>query len=219
MKTLIEKYGHIWILGYGFIYLPWFARLQENIGKPYHVMHVALDDLIPFNEAFIIPYLLWFLYVAGAITWFFFHDKNGYYKLCTFLFVGMTISLLVCTLYPNGTNFRPVINPNENILTYLVSALWHIDPCINVFPSIHVYNSIGVHIALCENDQLKKNRSLILTSGILMTAICLSTVFLKQHSVIDGIGSLLMAVVIHPLIYVPETLARRKYASELLNFY
>ena len=60
MKKLMKKYGHVWILSYGLIYLPWFTALQQNVGKPYHVMHTALDDLIPFNEYFIVPYLLWF---------------------------------------------------------------------------------------------------------------------------------------------------------------
>ena len=45
---------------YAFIYIPWFTRLQENINKPYHVMHTALDDMIPFEEIFIVPYLMWF---------------------------------------------------------------------------------------------------------------------------------------------------------------
>ena len=95
MKKLMKKYGHVWILSYGLIYLLWFTALQQNVGKPYHVMHTALDDLIPFNEYFIVPYLLWFLYVAAAIAYFFFTSKDDYYRLCTFLFTGMTISLLV----------------------------------------------------------------------------------------------------------------------------
>lgn len=68
LKKLIRKYGHVWMLSYAFIYIPWFARLQENINKPYHVMHTALDDMIPFEEIFIVPYLMWFLYVAATIA-------------------------------------------------------------------------------------------------------------------------------------------------------
>ena len=49
LKKLIRKYGHVWMLSYAFIYIPWFTRLQENINKPYHVMHTALDDMIPFE--------------------------------------------------------------------------------------------------------------------------------------------------------------------------
>ena len=56
------------MLSYAFIYIPWFTRLQENINKPYHVMHTALDDMIPFEEIFIVPYLMWFLYVAATIA-------------------------------------------------------------------------------------------------------------------------------------------------------
>lgn len=218
IRNLVKKYGHIWILSYGLIYLPWFGRLQENIGKPYHVMRVGLDDHIPFNEYFIVPYLLWFLYVAGAIAFFFFRSKEDYYRLCTFLFTGMTISLLVCTLYPNGTNFRPAIDPGKNVFCWLVSKLWSIDPCINVFPSIHVYNSIGVHIAVCHSELLKKNKPVVIGSGILMVLICLATVFLKQHSVIDGIGSLLMASVIYPIAYAPEWSHKKKYAGGIYNY-
>lgn len=214
MKQLIKKYGHVWILSYAFLYLPWFAKLQQNVGKPYSVMHIALDDYIPFNEYFIIPYLLWFFYVGGTIAYFFFTNKDDYYRLCMFLFTGMTISLLVCTLFPNGTAFRPAIDPNKNMFTMLVSKLWSVDPCINVFPSIHVYNSIGIHIAISKSETLKKHRPVVIGSAVLMVLICLATVFLKQHSVVDGIGSLLMATVIYPIAYAPETARKKKYAGE-----
>lgn len=214
MKQLRKKYGHIWILSYGILYLTWFAKLQANIGKPYHVIRTPLDDMIPFCEYFIVPYLMWFLYVAAAIAYFFFTNRDDYYKLCTFLFTGMTISLLVCTLYPNGTNFRPHIDPDKNIFCCLVTTLWKLDPCINVFPSIHVYNSIGVHLAISKSEKLSKNRRLVWASGILMILICLSTVFLKQHSVVDAVGSLMMASVISPIVYTPAAARRRKYSEE-----
>ena len=39
-------------------------------------MHVALDDYIPFCEYFVIPYLMWFLYVGGAIVSFYLKAKK-----------------------------------------------------------------------------------------------------------------------------------------------
>ena len=74
MKQFLLKYKHAWVLLYGFIYLPWFSYLERTITKNYHIMHVTMDDYIPFNEFFIIPYLLWFLYVGGAILYFFFTE-------------------------------------------------------------------------------------------------------------------------------------------------
>lgn len=216
MKQWIKKYGHIWLLSYAFLYLPWFCHLERTIRK-YHVIHTRLDDFIPFSEYFIIPYLLWFLYVGAAIFWFFLHDRDGYYRLCTYLFTGMTIALLICTLYPNGTNFRPAVDPDKNIFSWLVVRLWGVDTPTNVFPSIHVYNSVCVHIAVCKSPLLKKNRKLVIASGILMTAICLATVFLKQHSVIDGCGAILMAACIYPLAYAPVPDKRKKLSREIIR--
>ena len=201
LKKLIRKYGHVWMLSYAFIYIPWFARLQENINKPYHVMHTALDDLIPFNEYFIVPYLMWFLYVAATIAFFFFKNRDDYYRLCTFLFTGMTISLLVCTLFPNGTDFRPAIDPDKNIFSAAVAALYKTDTCTNVFPSIHVYNSVGTHIAISRSPLFAKHRILRLCSFLLTVSICLATMFLKQHSIIDVCGAFLMAYGIHYFVY------------------
>ena len=38
LKELLKKYGHIWILGYGFIYLPWFMHLEKTVTSNYHIM-------------------------------------------------------------------------------------------------------------------------------------------------------------------------------------
>ena len=64
MKAFFQKYKHAWVLLYAFLYLPWFFWLESRANLPYHVIHVWLDDKIPFVEYFIVPYLLWFVYVA-----------------------------------------------------------------------------------------------------------------------------------------------------------
>lgn len=201
MKNLIQKYKHAWILSYAFIYIPWFLFLEKTVTKNYYIMHIKLDDYIPFNEYFIVPYLLWFLYVAGTILFFLFTNKQDYYKVCAFLFTGMTISLLICTFFQNGTDLRPVVDPSKNVFSWLVSKLHDADTSTNVFPSIHAYNSIGIHIAIVRSEALKKHRLVRCLSGILMVSICLSTVFLKQHSAIDVFGSIVMAYMIYPFVY------------------
>lgn len=214
MKSTFKKYSHVWLLGYAFIYLPWFLYLEKTVTSNYHIMYIAFDDLIPFNEFFIIPYLLWFLYVAGAVAYFFFTDVKSYYKLCTMLFTGMTISLLVCTVFPNGTDFRPLIDPTKNVFAKVVSYLYSADTCTNVFPSIHVYNSICVHLAVLRSERLSKYRILKISSFVLMISICLATVFLKQHSAIDGFGSIAMAYIMYYFVYAGSYEPSRKKVSE-----
>lgn len=203
LKKLIKKYGHIWIMAYFAIYLPWFLYLEKHVTTRYHVMHSVVDDWIPFNEYFVIPYFLWFAYIAAVILWFFFTNREDYYRVCILLFTGMTLSLLICTLFPNGTDFRPYVDPEKNIFARAVSFLYSTDTCTNVFPSIHVYNSVAAHIGIIRSEQFRNNRTVRLISGILMVSICMSTVFLKQHSIIDVAGALLLCGAVYPLVYTP----------------
>ncbi len=214
IKQFLTKYRHAWILSYAFIYLPWFVYLEKTVTSNYHIMHIAIDDYIPFNEYFIIPYLMWFGYVAVSVAYFFFHDVKEYYRLCTMLFTGMTISLVICTVFPNGTDFRPVVDSNKNICAAIVNLLYSADTCTNVFPSIHVYNSICVHIAVCRSERLKNRTQLKTASLILMLLICLATVFLKQHSAFDGLGSLAMAYIMYQFVYSDSLVPNRKKVSE-----
>ena len=110
-----RKYSHIWLLSYFFIYIPWFCYLEKTVTRDYHLMHAPLDSLIPFNEYFIIPYLLWFAFVGVTLIYFLIKSKEDYYRMCTFLFSGMTISLIICTFFENGTNLRPILDPDKNI--------------------------------------------------------------------------------------------------------
>lgn len=214
LKKLIKKYGHIWIMAYFAIYLPWFLYLEKHVTTRYHVMHSVVDDWIPFNEYFIIPYFLWFAYIAAVILWFFFTNKEDYYRVCILLFTGMTLSLLICTLFPNGTDFRPYVDPEKNIFAKAVSLLYATDTCTNVFPSIHVYNSVAVHIGIIRSEQFKNNWIVRLISGVLMVSICMSTVFLKQHSIIDVAGALLLCGAVYPLVYAPGAQRSRENDQE-----
>lgn len=201
MKKMLKKYGHAWVMGYVFLYLPWFFWLESVVVEDYAIMHTALDDYIPFNEYFIIPYLLWFVYVAGAVLYFFFTNKQDYYRLCSFLFIGMTICMIIFMVFPNGTDLRVPVDPEKNICSRLVAMIHSADTSTNVFPSIHVYNSLGVHAAVLNSEALREKAWVRRGSLVLMIAICLSTVFLKQHSVVDVMGGVILAYVMYAWVY------------------
>lgn len=82
---------------YAFIYMPWFLFLEKHVTTKYHVMQTALDERIPFIEYFIVPYLMWFAFIAVVFLYFFFTDVQGFYKLAAISFAGMTIFLIICT--------------------------------------------------------------------------------------------------------------------------
>lgn len=208
MKKYYKKYKHIIpAIVYMAIYLVWFAYLEKTVVRPSVLIHTKLDDAIPFCEYFIIPYLLWFIYVGGVIVYFFFKDKRDYYRTCTFLFTGMTIFLIISTLWPNGHHLRPYIMPRDNIFTDLVTCLYKTDTPTNLWPSIHVFNSLGAHIAIIKNARLCQNKIVPISSLLLCISIILSTVFLKQHSVFDVLTAFIMAVILYLVVYSYDIVA------------
>lgn len=203
MKTIISKYKHAWILSYGIIYMIWFMWLEKHVTKEYTAVHIRLDDFIPFNEWFVIPYFLWFAFIAVTVGYFFFTSKTDFYRSCAFLFTGMTICLIIYTIWPNGQDLRPNLETlgRDNILIDAVRRLYATDTSTNVCPSIHVFNSIAVCISIYHSERLRKHRYIFPASVILAVLICLSTVFLKQHSVFDGICAIVLSAVLYPFVY------------------
>ncbi len=201
MKAFFQKYRHALVLLYGLIYMPWFMWLESRSNLPYHVIHVKLDDMIPFVEYFIVPYLLWFVYVAAVFVYLFFKNRREFYQYCIFLFTGMTLFLIVSTLYPNGHLLRPNTFARNNIFTFAVQILYQADTATNIFPSLHVYNSIAAHRAVANSETLAGNRLIRGGSFVLMVSIILATMFLKQHSVLDVISGILLGLVMEQLVY------------------
>ncbi len=207
-KLFYNKYRHIVpMLLYGVFYLASFTLLEKTVTRHYHVVHLSIDEHIPFLEVFIIPYLLWFAYIAVAIVYFALKDKEDYIKLCAFLATGMTIFLIVSALWPNGHHLRLLAVQRDNIFTHMIGALWQTDTPTNIVPSIHVYNSIGAHLAIAQSKHFENRKGIKLASLVLCVSIILSTVFIKQHSVFDMITAFIMAVAMYLLVYRTEVLA------------
>lgn len=202
------QYRHGFILSYFFIYMIWFTYLERTvtINSDFNVIESKLDAYIPFIEIFIIPYFLWFLYIAVTVTYFFFTSKRDYYLCCAYLFIGMTICLIIYTIWPNGHHLRVDLNSlgRSNIFIDLLSKIYTIDTSTNVCPSIHVFNSIGAMIAINKSERLHHIKWLQISTFILTVLICLSTVFLKQHSVLDILGGVILSIVMYVIVYLPD---------------
>ena len=193
----IKKYKHAWVFLYLFIYLPWWIWLEKHVTTHYYVVQTEFDKYIPFIEYFIVPYLLWFFFIVAA-----------------FMFSGMTIFLLVSTVFPNGQDLRPVVFERDNIFVDMVRMLYRTDTCTNVFPSLHVFNSLSVCVAVFESRELKKHRAVSFGVYTLAGLIILATMFLKQHSVLDTVGACIMAWVLYQFVYAPQRRRVPGYSKE-----
>ncbi len=177
------KYGTLLIFwplfGLLFLYLERFRNVKDYVAT-----YCRMDDFIPFNELFIIPYMFWFVYLAGMISYLFFRDKENFLRLMKYIIFTNTVALIIFILFPTCQNLRPSVFPRDNIFTRFIGLFYQFDTNTNVAPSLHVLDSVAVMSAAMNAKQFRslKWKFAFVTVGFL---ICISTVFLKQHSIID----------------------------------
>ncbi len=227
MRVLWKKYWHILIVPlFAIFYMTSFSLLENREIYRYHIIHSILDNYIPFCEYFVIPYFMWFAFIAVTVAWFMYKSferqeyMNEYLRLIFCLGAGMTFFIIVSILYPNGHMLRPASFDHENICTMLVRYLYSIDTPTNVLPSIHVYNSIAAFIAIAHSRSIPKKKIVTVLSGILALLICMATVFIKQHTMIDVITAVAMYCVFYAVAYIvfaDDPVDIRKTASAVLK--
>lgn len=176
------------------------------------MIRFGIDAYIPFCEFFIVPYLLWFAYVALAVVYFGVRDQEEGNRLVAFLIVGMTVFLIVSAVFPNGHCLRPKTFARNNIFVDMVKKLYIVDTSTNVLPSIHVYNSLAVMIAVWRTNLLKKHR--IIKTGLMLLGVSIicSTVLLKQHSMLDVMVAFILGALVYTICYRDEVATRTSMA-------
>ncbi|MDO4260631.1 MAG: phosphatase PAP2 family protein [Eubacteriales bacterium] len=201
VRSFLQKYPYAWVVSYFIFYLAWFVWVESRASKPYHVIHFPLDDYIPFCEYFIVPYLLWFVYIGAVYVWLFLKDRERFFRYIAVLYTGMTLFLIVSTVYPNGHLLRPTEFDSDSIFIRLVCFIYWADTSTNILPSIHVFNSIAAHTAVMRTPGLRDKKWTVWGSRILCVSIILSTMFLKQHSCVDVISGILLAAAMNYAVY------------------
>ena len=185
---------------YMLVFLSGFFLLELHEPSDVHIIHCAVDDLIPFNEWFVLPYFLWYAWVPVFMIYFMIKDREAYLRLCFVMFAGATFCLFVYLLAPNGLNLRQEIT-SQNFCAQIVRFLRSVDPPNNVCPSIHVFNSIAINTVIQHSNAFKHKKLVHVGSYILALAICMSTFFLKQHSVVDVFWACVLGLILYPLSY------------------
>ena len=202
-------------LVYMFIYMKWFNLLEDMHPTHYYVMHSMIDDHIPFVEWFVIPYYTWFLYVFFTTAFLVLLPRSeDFYRAMFFMFIGMTFFLVFSTFVPTAQPLRPDVMPRDNMCTRLILRLYRQDTPTNVFPSIHVFNSIACMIALLKSRALDDHRLVRAASCVLSAAVILSTMFIKQHSVIDVAGAFVLAVIAYRFAYQSDFILELMHIRE-----
>lgn len=190
----------IWFMAFYLVfYLSVFHWLEVNITVPEVWVHCRLDDLIPFCKYAVIPYFAWFVWIPFTLFYLLWKaPRADFWRLCLPLFAGMTIALAVYVVVPNGLDLRPYRVYGSDFFARTVRQLYTTDTATNVCPSIHVFNSVTLMMAYHRSRIFDEPRRRWMrpAAAVLCVSIIASTVLLKQHSCIDVVLGILLALVL-----------------------
>ena len=90
------------------------------------------------------------------------------------------------------------------VLTRFTAWFYTFDTNTDVCPSLHVVGSLAAYFGLRDCRRFR-SRGWQIGSALAAAAICLSTLFLKQHSAVDVLAALPLCAIAYLLIYRRKT--------------
>lgn len=183
-------------LGYFALYF-----LTENLipVEKCYVIHCALDDLIPFCEWFLIPYVFWYLLIVFSLGYFLLYDIESFKKLQVYIIITQVVAMAVYIVFPNCQNLRPSEFPRDNFFTDCIGFLYAFDTNTGVCPSLHCAYSIGIASVWLKTKNVSKLWKAAVV--VFVVLICLSVLFIKQHSAVDFFAALPVCLLAEILVF------------------
>ena len=209
-KLNSPDFKHLFLLLYWPVYGLMFWLMERGLSLTYHPVVSDFDSKIPFCEYFVFPYYFWFVFLAGIHIYTFLFDVPAFKKLMYFIIITYTVTTVIYLVYPTCQELRPTEFERDNFCVWVVKALYAFDTNTNVCPSLHVIGSFAV---LFTTWHIKRFKTPLwqLALWIITIAISISTVFLKQHSVIDIYAALAVCAVSYPFAYIlPDRIAQKR---------
>jgi len=195
--TLFTRYRHLLAI----LSIPlqglFYMLIASLISQSSIPINSALDDRIPYVSWFVVSYAAWMLVLYVAFIYMGLTDRALYWRTIIVYNVAVTASNIIFMLYPTYMP-RPDI-AGEDIFTSLVLFIYSNDQPVNCFPSIHCLTTYLLFITMIRHKLL----SLIprIFTSIFLWSIIASTVFIKQHALIDVIGGIALAEAAYRLLY------------------
>lgn len=197
------QYRHLLLL-LGWVVYFCLYFLTENLipVEECYPVWCKLDDVIPFNEFFVLFYVGWYVLIVLSLGYFALYNIENFKGLQTYIMVTQAIAMICYIAFPTRQDLRPAEFPRDNVLTWIMGIIYRFDTNTGVCPSLHVAYSLGIASAW-----LKEKSAVWYVKGIItlfVIGVCLSVAFTKQHSVVDIFAAI-------PVCLVAEIVAFFKY--------
>ena len=201
LSTIHEpRFSHLrLLLGWVGFFLLFYLTERFIPAEKCFVVWCRIDDWIPFWEGFLIPYVFWYFLIAFSLVYFLLYHVESFKKLQTYIIITQVVAMVIYIIFPTRQDLRPDVFPRDNFLTQGVAFLYSVDTNTGVCPSLHVALALGIaSVWLKEKEAHLLWKVFVVLSAIL---ICLSTVFIKQHSVLDALAGIALSLAGEHLVY------------------
>ena len=200
-KLNTPEFQHLKYLVFWPIFGVLFLTVERLWIRDHYIsIHCSLDDLIPFCEYFLIPYLFWFVFLIGMHLYTLLFDTESFKKLMRFIIVSYSLSMMIYIVFPNCQELRPLVFERDNLFTRFLAGFYQFDTNTNVCPSIHVIGSVAVMVSAWNSRHFHTPGWRIIF-GVVTILISMSTVFLKQHSVLDVFAAVPVCILAYYAAY------------------
>jgi len=152
-------------------------------------MTTALEEAIPLQPGWIFVYFGCFLFWGVNYILISRRGREAWFR---FLLADL-LAELICGLFflfMPTTNLRPEVMGTD-FASMLVRLLYQIDPAQNLFPSIHCMVSWFCFIGVRGDKRFPVWYQAF--NCLFALAVCMSTLFLKQHCIPDAVAGVLLA--------------------------
>lgn len=200
------QYRHLLLLlGWVVYFILYF--LTENLipAEDCYPVWCELDDLIPFNEFFVLFYVGWYVLIVLSLGYFLLYNLENFKGLQTYIMITQALAMVCYIAFPTRQDLRPTEFPRENVLTWIMGIIYSADTNTGVCPSLHVAYSLGIASAWLKEKSAAWYVKVIVTVFVIL--VCLSVAFTKQHSVVDIFAAL-------PVCLIAEIVAFWGYYKE-----
>jgi membrane-associated phospholipid phosphatase len=222
IKSYIKEHKYSVILLYWLFHSVWYELLRIGfLDDNVLLIESPLDRSIPFCEWFIIPYCTWYFCIAAIVIYpLFKSDRREFLRSNLVLMGAMLIPMFICTFVPTGIDMalRPDFDElgRDNFAIDLVKFIYAADtPPRNVMPSMHVSISFAMFFVILQSKTMCKSVLSKLLAFVWCLMISASTVFIKQHSILDVYAGIAVAVIVAVIGYIGERIYDKKRRSDV----
>ena len=171
--------------------------VQEKVPEAYKP--ISAWAYFGYRLLFCIPVIGFILLIVFSLLYFGLYDIPKFRGLQIYIMVTQFVAMAVYILYPTRQDLRPESFANDNFFTRVIGFMYVFDTNTGVCPSLHVAYSLGIASVWTKEKTAHPAWRVFVVFAVIM--ICLSTMFIKQHSAVDFFAAIPVCLIAEGFVY------------------